>query len=407
MSEVHPRLIEGWSSDEQAVIKQAYKYAETERTAQEFYFAANEIVMLLHDGHTMLGIAPLVNAWLDLPLFWSREGLIITDKRGQLRAGDIVTAIGGRSIGELEQALKELIPAENMNWVRSTGATYLRTVTVLRHLDMIRDGQVVVEALRGKQNVSDVYTLSANYEEGYNPYPSGREAFSYSIEDDLPLAVFRLNECTYNAAYREMVKQFFSEVADKGIKHIAVDIRNNGGGNSVVIDEFLSYLKVREYTGFGALIRYSPQAKQANNLEQDQGFKQFERGVIQNPAPAGQPYDGKLYILTSPRTFSSANWFAVIVQDNGLGSVIGEATGNRPTSYGNVIPFSLPSSGIMFQTSYCSWERPDPERDPAESVFPDIEAYTTAQDILDRKDAQISKLREVVRSDLAESGQFR
>lgn len=46
--------------------------------------------------------------------------------------------------------------------------------------------------------------------------------------------------------------------------------------------------------------------------------------------------------------------------------------------------------------SHKKFTRPDPGRDPANAVMPDIEAYTTAQDIIDRRDAQMEKLYEVI-----------
>jgi hypothetical protein len=110
--QVHPRLTAGWTAEELQVIEAAYTKVEQPRTPDEFYFIADIIVMLLHDGHTTL-YPPTVKRYLDVPLFWSREGLVVTDKRGQLQPGDIITAIGGQSIGDLEAELIQVIPAEN------------------------------------------------------------------------------------------------------------------------------------------------------------------------------------------------------------------------------------------------------------------------------------------------------
>ena len=78
----------------------------------------------------------------------------------------------------------------------------------------------------------------------------------------------------------------------------------------------------------------------------------------------GDPFRGQLFVLTSKATFSSGNWFGVIVRDNQLGKIVGEPTGNAPSSFGDVLSFTLPRSGLGFTLSYKQWIRPDPSRDP-------------------------------------------
>ncbi len=176
---------------------------------------------------------------------------------------------------------------------------------------------------------------------------------------------------------------------------MAADLRSNGGGDSSVIEEFLSYTDVESYYTYGAIVRYSPQVKAAYDADQDDGVVRSPRQLIKNVRKTDSPYMGKLYLLTSPQTFSSADMFAVTVQDNGLGRIIGEATGNQPSSYGDILTFQLPASGIHFQVSFKKFIRSAPERDPADSLHPDIEAYITANEIIERQDAQLEKLREV------------
>ncbi|WP_081943582.1 S41 family peptidase [Caloranaerobacter azorensis] len=97
-------------------------------------------------------------------------------------------------------------------------------------------------------------------------------------------------------------------------------------------------------------------------------------------------------------TFSSGNWFAVIIKDNNIGKVIGEPTGNQPSSYGDILSFETPNSGFMFSVSYKKFIRPNTENDPEDCLHPDIEVYTTIQDILNGRDPQIEKLIEIVKN---------
>lgn len=401
IGEVHPSLINGWSSEQKQVIESAYSKIRKPQSDADFYFTANEIVSLMHDGHTVLYWELENLRFLDLPLFWARDGLVVNDNRGKLHTGDIVTAIGGRSIDDLEQELAIIIPAENKQWVRVQGTTLLRVEALLRHLGLVPNDRVEVTVKRGTASITEAFTLTDKLtQKEYNPYPEGDVPFSYTFEDDLSLGIFQLNTCENTRKYQVTVQQFFDEVKARGIQHVAVDLRSNGGGDSSVIEEFLSYTDVESYYTYGAIVRYSPQVKAAYDADQDDGVVQSPRQLIKNVRKTDSPYKGKLYLLTSPQTFSSANMLAVIVQDNGLGRIIGEATGNQPSSYGDILTFQLPASGIHFQVSFKKFTRSAPERDPADSLHPDIEAYITAKDIIGRRDPQLEKLREIVRAEL-------
>ncbi|WNS44840.1 S41 family peptidase [Paenibacillus sp. MMS20-IR301] len=394
---VHPRLIDGWTAEEQQVIEAAYAKADQPRTPGEFYFIADSIATLLHDAHTVL-YSPTVNKYLDIPLFWSREGLVVTDKRGQLLPGDLVTDIGGRSISELEAELSSVISAENDIWVKERGQSLLRTEQFLNYLGLISDQHTVeITVMRGSQSLAQSFELTdSSGQAEYNPFPKYNTDFTFEMDKKRSLGIFQLNSCVNSEDYKATLQRFFNEVHTQGITNVAVDLRNNGGGDSSVVSEFLTYTDIKEYRSFKSEIRYSPQVKQQRPGSPDHGVAVNEAEIITNALQTEYPFSGNLYVLTSPRTFSSANMFALIVQDNKLGQLIGQATGNKPSSYGDYLSFRLPASGISYIVSHKKFTRPDPSRDPASAVIPDIEAYTTARDIIDRRDAQMEKLYEVI-----------
>ncbi|MBI1853965.1 MAG: hypothetical protein HYR85_26810 [Planctomycetes bacterium] len=104
-------------------------------------------------------------------------------------------------------------------------------------------------------------------------------------------------------------------------------------------------------------------------------------------------YRGKLDVLTGPHTFSSGNWFAVIVHDNKLGRIIGEPTGNAPSSYGDIVSFTLPKSGLSFTLSYKRWIRPDPSLDPVDALVPDVLVVRTREHVRDGADPVLDYVR--------------
>ena len=156
------------------------------------------------------------------------------------------------------------------------------------------------------------------------------ELCSYKIDKENSLGIFTLNRCEMSQEYTDRLLEFFGAVRDNNIGNIAVDLRSNGGGTTEVINEFLRYINISDYKLFGGtdiriggnLISYRDEITPNKHVE--------------------NAFDGRVYVLTSQYTFSSAMDFAMVIHDNGIGKVIGEIPGNMPTAYGDKLGFQLP-----------------------------------------------------------------
>ena len=180
----------------------------------------------------------------------------------------------------------------------------------------------------------------------------------YKIDKENGVGIFVLEECNYNAEYRNMVKEFFTAVDASGIENIIVDLRLNGGGNSMVADEFLHYLDIDGYYTWADQVRYG------NFLWKHE--KRYIKNERENPV-----FSGKIYVLTDLSTFSAAMDFAMYIADNDLGVLVGEASGNLPEAYGDLLQFITPNAKLTFSVSYKKWFRID-ESKSGEPLTPDI-----------------------------------
>jgi C-terminal processing protease CtpA/Prc len=217
----------------------------------------------------------------------------------------------------------------------------------------------------------------------------------YEIDAERSLGVLTLDRCLVDARYRETLDDFFTAVHEQKITKVAVDLRANSGGNSGVVDEFLRYLDVAEYKSFSGDVRWSAPALQQRREPGEPRFepaKPVRRRNVRRSEPP--PFAGRLFVLTGPATFSSGNWFAVVVQDNGFGQIVGEPTGNAPSSYGDILAFTLPQSGSAYTLSFKRWVRPDPARDPAPCLEPDVFVPRTAASIRSGGDPVLDWLRD-------------
>ena len=199
--------------------------------------------------------------------------------------------------------------------------------------------------------------------EEYNNYnnigPKPQKSFvTYEIDEENNLAILYLDKCKNNDEYKRVLKEMFEKIKEKNIGNIAVDLRNNGGGSSNVIIEFLKYIDVNEYN----IVKYEHRIGPIT--------LKSKKPTIKNKKNKNS-FDGNIYVLTSIDTFSSAMLFSQYIKDNNIGTIIGETSSNNPNGYGEVVEFLLPNSNIYMQISTKKWYRIN-QNTEEEFIEPDI-----------------------------------
>lgn len=401
LEQVHPSLINGWNKEQRKTIDTVYNQLNAPLTKDQFYYYAIEIITLLQDAHSF--ISPYSNSTksLSMSVYWTEEGPVVLNSTLNLQRGDLLISLGGLKSQELVSELKKVISAENEEWVKMRGSGVMITDSFLKHLNLVKEDTVEISVKRNGKILSlNLPFNKKNVQESMNtPFDTGNGNYSYTINEDLSLGILQINACIFDEEYKNTLQNFFAEVNQLKINHVAVDLRNNTGGDSRVIDEFLRYVNVDKFTTFSGLVRFSPQAKELRNGDLSSGFERFPSTEMKNTDQVSSAFSGKLYALTSAKTFSSGNMFAVMLQDNKIGTIIGEPTGNQPSAYGDILGFSLPHSQFQFSLSYKQFLRPNEQLNDQLTLEPDIPVYTTRQDIIDGRDAQLSKLEEMIKTE--------
>lgn len=261
-------------------------------------------------------------------------------------AGERVVAVNGVSVDELLAQNARLFSYETEAYGRLWAENRLRSLEGLRYLGIDTDGGVAYTFARA-DGTKETLTF---YSDDFTVEDSGADDapfVSYELDRGHDLAVLRLDRCVYNDAYRDCLAEFFAAVRANGISNVAVDLRNNGGGNSLAADELIRYLNVRQYRHGSSEWRLGP------------FLLKNEARTVENRRYTENTFCGKLYVLTSARSFSAAVDFAMLVKDNRIGTLIGEEPGNLPDSYGDAAFFALPHSNIFMQISTKSFHRVD------------------------------------------------
>ncbi len=364
----------------------------------EFYFLANRLACAMKDAHTWLNYQGY-DLYLPVRMVWASDGLGILDT-GEDFAGikhSRVLSMGGVTAEELLQRLDKVVPSENIEWVNAKAPGALCRQSVLEHIlgkTQIDPLALEIERDGVKKEVSLPFGSEITSDDS-QPH------FFWDIIPEIKAGYFSLKSCNNTEDYRRAVQNLFYEMMVQRCGNLIIDLRGNGGGNSDVIHEFLRKMAGKEFLSFSARIRVSKHAieqrgydKSSFKLEDGSDLSIAEGESKWCKPPEDQrvtPFEGKVYILVDGRTFSSGNWFAVMFSDNGLATIVGEKTGNSPSSYGDLLRFELPGP-FSLSMSHKIFVRPDPSRDPADGLVPDIEIPTTLDDVFAGRDPQMEWL---------------
>jgi len=205
--------------------------------------------------------------------------------------------------------------------------------------------------------------------------------------------------------FAAFLEDMFTEINDDPVKALIIDLRLNGGGNSRLGDMILGYLTDDPWTQVARMdVKVSRQIKAYYRNGMPKIFRRVPGFLIalanrharqiysarngeivsfrNNPTPSPPNplrYDGMVFVLTSPRTFSSATMFATTVKDHGFATLVGEETGGLASHFGDVYTFYLPHTRLRMGVSHKYFLRPSQE-DDGRGCLPDVEVITTPED---------------------------
>lgn len=146
---------------------------------------------------------------------------------------------------------------------------------------------------------------------------------------------------------------------------IIIDVRSNGGGNSLNADLIASRFNDTERVAF--------RWRRRNGSNRDD-FTEWRDTYTQ--VHSGYRYDKPIAILTNRRSFSSTEWFVSLMKTMPQTTIIGDTTGGGS---GNPIPRVLPN-GWSLRVSNTQKMLPDGYDYQYQGIRPDIPVWITLKD---------------------------
>lgn len=298
------------------------------------------IVALANEAHTSLDWAnpPQGAPFSRLPMSFRvfQDGLYITavapveTMTAPARAkytrviGLRVVRIGNTEIEQAWPALTALIGSENVEGKRAALPRYVNRPEILHALGLIPDlagAPFTLADAAGKQvevhfdavpnNAPLNFVTSARPSSTplqlYRTRPP-TEFYWYEHLPDAHAVYVNYNRCAEMAAlpFSTFVRDLFNFIDARTVTKLIIDLRDNSGGNSAIIQPLLNAVRAR--------------------------------------AQLNRP--GRLFVLTNNGTHSSAVMNAISFKQTANALLAGEPTGGKPNSYGEIRRFALPNSGF-------------------------------------------------------------
>lgn len=319
------------------------------------------ITTFFQDGHTNIEL-PYTTDDFCLKLFckWQNDSLVLAKDYMDIPAGAKIISVEGMSVSELLSFAETRIPHENKYLVKSRTTEYpyknyhLFSAMNLELLFGKKESYKIRFTVNGE--ILEKQCFPVNYD-GFLDF-SLKPFIDYEIKDDT--LVFHLRECIYNEEYKQTLQKIAEMCNEKKLSALELDLSENMGGNSQVIDEFIQFTHAETYRRY-EMIDFSSGSPVCVSSREAVVINQ-KKNLL---------FPEKIYCRVSNTTFSSARTFAVTLKDNKIATIIGEPTGGKPCSYGMPKRDITPNFNIRFRVSRALFLRPNAELEGEDALYPE------------------------------------
>lgn len=433
LQEAHPGL---YRYNSRAYMDSLFRQTEVqlnrEMTQQEFYQQLLLVVSQVKCGHTKLHPD---NNWTDnyfygqdkvfpYKLFFRDEKAYITDRFDGLMPeakGLEVTSINGTPMTEVIDKLLSAFLSDGNNTTfkyiemsKYFSAYYANLIEAPDSFSIIgqnENEEILLKVPAISRSVID------RYEKQQALMKSGQAPYSLEFTSDrvalLTVSSFWLE--SKGKGYKKFLKESFSEINDRGIQNLIIDVRDNEGGQDARGAWLLSYLmdkKFRYYDRLEAATNKKYSFTKEARLPRFYGIMRMmisrtDSGTLvwkhsrnlKVQKPKRRPYVGEVYVLINGASFSVTSEFASVAHYLKRATFIGEETGGG--YYGNnsgaFVIVTLPNSRLNIgipMLAYYTAVKDYPHN--GHGVIPDYEVRPDIQDILNDKDVALEFTKKLI-----------
>lgn len=190
--------------------------------------------------------------------------------------------------------------------------------------------------------------------------------------------------------FKQFLQKTFEQIRLEKLENLIIDIRRNGGGDTRLVNLFFDYITKKNYTLFEKVeFKISPEVEReprfADFLKSEE-FVKLRKGNfvywnsnLQKPNNNEFSFNGKVFLLISGQTFSSASDLAAAFKCYKMGTIVGEETGGIGISYGELISVTLPNTKLIANVSSKKFVSPCGKSD-LRGIIPDFKIKQKIED---------------------------
>jgi len=241
--------------------------------------------------------------------------------------GNVVTKINGTPIETILAPLLERTHGDSDNQRRAVLATRF---AIYYWMYFGEQKQFTLDIKKGTHELHDI-TVKASKEMAIND-DSFASKFQFNVIND-NTALLTINTFTWREDEARVFKFFeaaFTEIKDKKLTHLIIDIRKNGGGDdNIWMKGILPYIADKPWrTGSNYEVKILAGREDEGETAGDV-VKGEISSIHQVDSENALKFTGEVSVLVGPYTYSSSILFVNVMQDYEFGKLVGDSTGGK------------------------------------------------------------------------------
>ncbi len=388
-----------------------------ERTAVEFFRIVSELLAKVRCGHTrarirgtdqreVLGLRGLLPFEVALrgERAWITRRLVDS---GPLEPGNEITSIDGLTTAEIRRRAFSRLSGDGA--IETGKERQLEREFATRYVLLVADPAAGIESYRvgiaGSDTEVEVEGITQAAFAGARVYPPARPLIDLEVRDDEDVGILHVRQFADpggDKSFPELLADSFLTLEEKGVGHLVLDLRGNGGGSDTYGALLVSYMTDEPFGYFDRIEVTEGYEGPGGVVSEDGRRLVTDHPGLQIQSPAEHTFPGDVYLLVDGWTFSTAADVATVAHYKELAVLIGEETGGGydGNTSGASERIVLPSSGItvnvpcwMYTTANVGHSHPGRGAIPHRPKRPSIE------DVLAGRDVELELALELVRGD--------